>query len=516
MNDNLVDLENKSKFGKLEILLICCIVFQLVICLMPFHYGDGLNRDELYQIAMSSNPGWGYVDVPPLPPFMLYIIRALFGTSIFSVHLLPAISGAFIIFLTYKMTKIFEGGFFVLALAIIPVTFISSVYGSVYVYDTFDILFWNIIIFCLLKLLKTDNKNWWIYFGIASGFALLTKLTVLFLGVGIVFSLLFTKERKNFKELKFWIAGVIAFLIFSPYIIWNIYNGFPTLEFFANYASDKLIPLSLIDYLLVQIVSPYTIPAIIISVLGLYFFIFANRGRYRILGLTYIVIFVLVVFKNARPNLIWPYYPILLVGGGVLIDELLNKKVFLIFKAIILILVFGTCVFGLPNYRSILPLQTYLNYNYKVDVFSISGSKRGILPAIYADSFGWKDLTEKVAKVYNSLPIKQRSKTAIYTWNYGEAGAISLFGVNYGLPKPISGHNQYYLWGPRNHTGESVILVGWYSEEELELLFKSVKLMDKTNNDYCKPYENNLPIWLCKKPKFKSLNEIWPDVKHYN
>jgi len=147
---------------------------------------------------------------------------------------------------------------------------------------------------------------------------------------------------------------------------------------------------------------------------------------------------------------------------------------------------------------------------------NVEGKKKGVLPQFLADRFGWKDLAEKVAKVYDSLPPEQRAKTAIFTGNYGEAGAIALFDKKYGLPEPISGHNQYYLWGPRNYTGESMIIVENTTKANLQKHFKSVKLMARTENKYCMPYEDHLPIWLCKGAKFGTLKELWPTLKHFD
>ena len=514
MNDRNVVLEKEHRFGKGEIFLICCIIFQLIICLMPFHYGDGYFRDELYQIAMSNHLAWGYVDVPPLAPFMLHIVRFIFGTSLFSIHLLPALSGTIVIFLTYKMVRVFQGNSFALAFALIPVTFFCSIFGSIYIYDVFDLLFWNLMIICLLQLIKTDNKKWWIFFGVCAGFALLTKITVVFLGAGIVISMILTKERKNFKCVQFWFAGLIALLIFSPYLIWNACNGFPTLEFFGNYTHGKLVHMSILFYLKEQVI--IMLPAFPVWFLGLCYLLFAKKERnVKFFGIVFIIIFVLCVYKQTRPNLLLPYYTVLLAAGGVLLESILRSRLFLWFKGIYLVFMIGVLLYILPNYRPILPVNFYIKY-YGNKGTNLEGQKKGILPQFLADRFGWKDLAEKVAKIYNSLPPEQRKKTVIFTENYGEAGAIALFGKKYDLPSPISGHNQYFLWGPKDYTGESMIIVQGNSLEHYKKLFNNVKLVARTNNKYCMPYENNLPIWLCTEPKFKSLKGIWSEVKGYN
>jgi len=259
------------------------------------------------------------------------------------------------------MVKIFDGGFFAGAFALIPVTFFSCAYGSIYLYDTFDFLFWNIMIFLLVKLFFSKNKNYWIYIGIAAGLALLTKITILFLGAGIVVSLLLTKERKYFVCWKLWIAGIIALLIFSPYIIWNFNNGFPTLEFFKDYASGKLIHMSTLFYIKTAIVS--TLPFSPIWFLGLFYFLFNSKGKkYRVIGLTFIVIFILCILKHTRTNLINAYYPVLLAGGGVLLEYLLRNKKMIWVKIAYIIFMICMIFYGLPNVRPVLPLNAFIKY----------------------------------------------------------------------------------------------------------------------------------------------------------
>src|SRR5262249_50225028 len=78
-----------------------------------------------------------------------------------------------------------------------------------------------------------------------------------------------------------------------------------------------------------------------------------------------------------------------------------------------------------------------------------------------ADQFGWEEMAAAVGSAYNSLAPDVRAKTAIFGQNYGQAGAIDLFGPKYGIPQgsAISGHQSYYLWGPHGYTGGSMIVM---------------------------------------------------------
>ena len=184
--------------------VIYFVLIKLGLCLFPYEYG--FFRDELYYIALSDNLDFGYVDVPPLVPFFLAVVRSLLGTSFISLHLLPAVCGALVVWLVSLMVKKMGGGMNALLLALTCVT-LAPVYicfESVYTYDAFDKLCWTLMLYVMVSLLKTGNKKYWIYFGIVAGFGLLTKITILYLGFGIVLALLMTRDRKHLLSWQLW------------------------------------------------------------------------------------------------------------------------------------------------------------------------------------------------------------------------------------------------------------------------------------------------------------------------
>jgi hypothetical protein len=128
--------------------------------------------------------------------------------------------------------------------------------------------------------------------------------------------------------------------------------------------------------------------------------------------------------------------------------------------------------------------------------------------------FGWPELTAKVAEVYHSLPPEERSRCAIFASNFGEAGAINFFGRAYNLPQAISKHQNYFLWGPRDYTGECVITVG-EELEDVSKTFDRVELAATINHEYAIPHQNNSPVYICRQIKMP-LKEVWPQVKCYS
>ncbi|MGI8670316.1 MAG: glycosyltransferase, partial [Aridibacter sp.] len=119
-------------------------------------------------------------------------------------------------------------------------------------------------------------------------------------------------------------------------------------------------------------------------------------------------------------------------------------------------------------------------------------------------------ITADVAEVYNSLPENERSKAAILAENYGEAGAIDFFGEKYGLPKAISPHQGYYLWGPRDYDGSVLIMLG-FSKERAEKYCESVEEKTKVSHPYTMSYEK-FTILICRDLK-EPLPEFWKKIK---
>ena len=169
---------------------------------------------------------------------------------------------------------------------------------------------------------------------------------------------------------------------------------------------------------------------------------------------------------------------------------------------------------GWPFAMPMMPVEKFIAYEEALHV--TPGKTENIaldkLPQQYADMFGWPEMAAKVAEVYHSLPEGDRAKCGIFARNYGEAGAIDYFGRQYGLPGAISGHQNYWLWGPGPYTGECLIVIG-DRRARLEELFASVTQAGETYQKYAISYENHRPIWICRGAKFGTLREFWPNVK---
>lgn len=209
----------------------------------------------------------------------------------------------------------------------------------------------------------------------------------------------------------------------------------------------------------------------------------------------------------------------LLAAGGVATERLFarvaREKLIPVLKAACFIWLIAGVVPLLPLVLPILPIETFVCYQSHLP-FEVPKTEQSfvgaVLPQYYADEFPWQDTVAAVARVYQSLRPEEQAKTAIFCQNYGQAGAIDFFGALYGLPKAISGHQSYFLWGPRNYTGEIVIVVG-EAEEDVRDEFESVSVAATLSNKYAFWYERQ-PILLCRGLKW-NLQSGWAQVKNW-
>jgi hypothetical protein len=483
------------------------------------HYG--YFRDELYYLACGEHLDWGYVDQAPLIAVVAWFERALFGDSLFALRLLPALAGAATVFLTGLLAREAGGRRFAVAVACLCV--IVAPYfllvDTLLTMNAFEPLFWTACAYLLARLLKGEDARLWLLFGPVAGVGLMNKHSTLAFGFAVVVGLAVSRSRGLLLSPWVWAGGAIALLVFAPNIIWQIRHGWPTIEVLRNADKNQNVAFSLADFFKGQVLfmHPLTFP---VWASGLYFYLFRREARaLRALGWAYVALFALMVVFRAKFYYILPFYPILLAPGGAQAEAWLASarpalRVWAKPALITLLLAGGAILapFGLP----LLPVETFIRYQRFIGLEPprTERLKLAELPQVYADMFGWEEMTQTVARVYDNLPPEERGRCAVFARNYGEAGAIDFFGPRYGLPKSIGKHQNYFLWGPRDYTGECVITIG----EKLEDVSKSFDQVEQAatfTHPYVLPHENDLPIFLCRKPK-RPLKEIWPQVKCYS
>ena len=485
----------------------------------------GYFRDALYYLACSEHLAFGYVDQPPLIAVLGWIARHTFGTSLPALLFWPALFGAGRIILTAAFARELGAERFGLALsaALAATPAVWWIIDHQFGMNALEPLFWGGCAYVVLRLIKTQNPKLWLAFGLIAGVGLQNKYSMVVFASALLIGLLLTPQRRLIFTPWILGGGVIAFLIFLPNLIWNIQHDWPFLELMRNIrATGKDVILPPGKYLLQQVLmmNPVSFP---FWFGGLLFLFFSRELKsYRVFGWAFVFTIMFFMITHGKDYYSSSAYVMLLAAGAVAAERLINSaklvtwpKLKYVLKPVsFLWLVVGTAPL-MPLILPVLPIDAFIRYQSHLP-FEVPKTERSFigesLPQYYADEFPWPGMVKAVAGVYHSLTPEEQSKTAIYTTNYGQAAAIDFFGPQYGLPKAISGHQNYFLWGPRNYTGEIVILLG-EPESEAKDDFESVTVAARIDNPYAYRYETR-PVLLCRGLKW-NLKEGWAGVKKW-
>lgn len=514
----------KSFFQDNYILLYLALIKLVIHFISNGFFNYGYFRDELYYLACSDHLAWGYVDQPPLSIFLLAISRLLFGDSIFALRLFPALAGAVTVFVTGLTVRQLGGGKFAQVLAAVAVIASSAFlsFNTFFSMNAFDILFWVLGFYFIILILKQEKKKKWLWLGLIIGLGLLNKISLIWFIAGFIMGLLLTPHRKKILTTGPWLAALTVAVLFLPHIIWQIINGFPTLEFIRNATTEKMAAVPFLQFIISQINMIHPV-IFLLCLIGLLYFLLDKQGKqYRLFAWMYLVIFLLLMFsRTSRPGYLAPFYPILIAGGAKVFETFTTAKKWRRWlRSIYLTLIIVVGIIVTPLTLPVFPVETYIGYAKVLGEEPSTAERKelGKLGQFYADMHGWEKLVKTIAGVYYTLSPGEKQKCTIFTNNYGEAGAIDFFGPQYHLPPAISGHNNYWLWGPGDRDIKVVIHLGGQngpSREALKNLYQEVKHAEIFTCEYCMPYENNMEIFLCKEPKV-SIKEIWPQVKHFD
>ncbi len=481
-----------------------------------FVHGDfGYFRDEFYYIACSEHLDLGYVDHPPVCAYVLAASRSILGDSLYAIRFPAALAGAGVIILIALIAREMGGRRFAQVFAALCALALPAFLAihSFYSMNALDHFFWALSIYLIVRLLKGSSAGLWILLGCVLGIGLMNKISILFLGFGFFVGLILTPSRRLFLSKWSWICGLIAFVIFLPYILWEIQHGWPTIEFLENASLNKnlrMSPVAFFASLTIQ-TGPYLLP---MWLLALYYFFSKNGRQFRLLGWISLTVFVLLIVLKGKSYYAIPAYIPLLAGGSLQLEILIEKLGRRWLKPVTVGTVAVCGIAVAPMAVPVLSIEQFIKYSSMLGITHPQEETNdvGELPQLYADMVGWEEMVQAVGLAYAELPQEDREKCAILADNYGQAGAIDFLGDKHGLPDAICPHNSYHLWGPRDYTGELVLSL--MERDELERLFDEITQVGVVRRDYSMPYEDDRPIFLCRKPKW-SLQEIWPRFKSY-
>lgn len=491
---------------------VLALLFHLVT-----YQGYGYFRDELYYLANGRHLGLGYVDHPPLIGVIAALVMNTIGPSLFAIRLLPAVAAAAVVYLAGRIAREMGGRAYAQAVAQLCAMLAPGFLGlfGIFSMNAFDLLAWAALWWIAARYLRTGRERLWLAFGLVAGVGLLNKISVLFVGLGIAAGLLAAGPRDSFRKPWLWAGGAIAGLVFLPHVLWQVAHGWPTLEFIRNATANKNVAFSPGGYLAAQAVN--TLPALPVWLAGLAALLAATGLRpFRALGWAWMAVLAVMLTTNAKAYYLVPSFTVLFAAGGVALERLGPSRVAAGARAVLVAFVIVLGAVAAPLAKALLPEDTLVAYSSRLGMAPPREERHdmGRLPQHFADQHGWPELAAAIASVYHRLPAAERERACVFVQNYGEAGAVDLFGPALGLPPALSGHNSYHLWGPRGCTGEVLVVLDG-DEGEMRAAFESLEQAATFTCTDCMPYENNQPIWVGRGLR-PPLPELWPRLKSFN
>jgi 4-amino-4-deoxy-L-arabinose transferase-like glycosyltransferase len=469
----------------------------------------GYQRDELYYLASGNHPAAGYVDYPSITPLLARLDAILLGNSPWALRLVPSLVGACLVLLVALLTRELGGGRKAQILGALAAGTSLMLLGSNWLFQTvtFDQLWWIAAILVFARLLRSSDARLWLAIGALLGLGLETKLTILNLGVGFATALILPPLRSHLRTRWPWLGLLTATVLLAPNLIWQQLNGWPTLDFLRTHsdvirsAGQGSLSLNfdsggVVAFLAFQpvLIGLATLP---LWVMGWYYLL--RQPRYRPLGTAALTAFLLflLIGKAYYPG---PLIPVLLAAGCVQLEASSARRRWRHAAQIAAAAMVVQAILALPITIPLVPQSALARFG--LDEFRKD----------YADTVGWPELVGQVAGVYRQLTPAEQQATVILASNYGEAGAVDLYGQAVGLPPAVSPNLTFWYWKPAHLEARTVIAIG-FDEPYMRNLFTDVTLVDTVRSvDDTGNEEVGRAILLCRQ-SIVPLDDVWPSLR---
>ena len=459
----------------------------------------GYHRDELYFLML--DPAWGYVDQPPLTPWLARTVTSVFGDHLWALRIPATALLLCTVFLSVLTTRELGGGrraqilcAWGLSFAAIPLAF-----GHVLLTATVDLAIWAAVLLFATRALVRSQPRWWLAAGACVGIGLLNKHLIVMLLLGVVVGLLLVGPRDALRSGWIWAGAGLALLIAMPNLIYQATNDWPQLrmagalaERGGSEARALLLPLQGL------LLGVGLLPVWVAGFLAL-----LRRPGWRpvrAVAVAYPIILVIALLSAGQF-----YYPLGLViflfaAGCVPTVEWMDRR----WRQ--------TFVVGGFLFSSALSVLLALPI---VSVADLGDTPIPDINQIARDSVGWPVYVETLVRVYESLPEEERERTVLYTSNYGEAGALDHYGPAYGLPGVYSGHNELWFLGPPPEEAE--VVVAWTQNfDGLARFFEVCERRATMDNGVgVDNEEQGAVVAVCRNP-VGGWDAVWPQLQHYS
>lgn len=478
--------------------LIIAVLFGMAHVLTNGQYG--FHRDELQFLSDAQHLDWGFVPYPPLTSALEALGFKMFGLSLVGLRLFSVLAQTVVILVSGLMARDLGGGRLAQVFAAIAVGLSPAPMGNatMFQYSSFDMLWWVLIAWSVIRLLRDDNPRWWVAIGLFAGLGMQTKYSIAFELVGVLVGVLLTDARRFLTSRWLWAGVAVALLVFAPNLVWLIRHDFISYHFLQGIHARDVGQGRADGFLRDQFLINANLCAAPVWIAGLVGY-FRTR-RFRMLAWMYVVPLLLFMLAQGRFYYVSAAYPMLLAMGSVIGERWLRtlRPAWRVGTAVLLF----SSVTAMGIYAALIIMPMASSGPFQDFALKRNNDLR--------EKIGWNELVARVVAIRDALPAEQQADLGIVVGNYGEAGAIALLGKAHGLPWPITAINSGWLRGYPQTPPRTVIVLG-SSRERANELFIGCRLAGHSGNALGVVNEESRDhpdIFVCG-PARKPWSELW-------
>ncbi len=497
-------IKHKPFFGNYGLVTVIFILVKLFLHFLT-NTNYELHRDEMLYFNMGEHLSFGYATVPPFMGILAFIVKSIFGYSVFGIRFFPAVFGCLSIFMISRIIKELKGG--ILALVMASTAFLLSggflIFDTVFTPNVFEQFFWLYLTYLILKMVTDQNPKIWIWIGIVCGLAFLNKYSIAFFIGGFFISFMLSPHKVLCKSKYFIWSLFLAALIISPNLIWQYQHGWPVVHHMDELKRTQLVNMKYVGFF--EDLFSLSFLSTALWLFGLFGILsFRDEKKYRFLGIAYLLIILFFFFSHGKAYYVLGLIPFLLAFGAYAMEKYFaNKLSWINYAYLMLCICFSILAlpFGLPIFK-FKDLDSYYGKVGNMVVYPFSrweDGKKHEISQVYADMTGWTALAGLVAKAYNDLPETEKPVCTIYgVRNYGYAGAVNFYGKKFNLPEAITFLDSYTLWAPDTIPKGPLIYIN-SGMDDLTSLFADIKEVGEVRDLYFR--EKGLKVFVCSQAK---------------
>lgn len=459
----------------------------------------GFHTDELYYLSCAWHPAFGYVDFPPVVPMLARVETGLLGVTPWNLRLLPTLVGGAMVALSAVYVRRLGGSLRLQALALVVAVAVPFFLGTNWVFQTvtFDELTWMVSLYWFLSLVLDRRPRYWICLGVSLGVGLQVKYTIAGLIVGIVVAVLVTHSLRNELRTRYpWIAAGVALLILAPNLVWQVFEGFPSLTYITHHGGDIASSGGPLIYVVELVVYMFfLLPLWVAGVLSLF-----RMPVLRPIGICCAVPLLVFLFVGKS------YYaagtvPIALAQGIMSISRIERPRL----RAGLQIAVVLACTLEFVTFAQItLPITP---------ASRLHAAGLDTKNEVFADSVGWEEVAHQVTALYDGLPSSERGSTIVISHYYGVPGALEVYDHPGQAPPAVSPQLSDWFWLPGDVSASDALMVD-YQPADVGWMCTSAELVGHLTVPYqVKGLEQGAPVTLCalKRP----LPQDWSRLRYF-